>query len=302
MRRRARVTIGIPAYNEKDNIHLLLRYLLAQKTRRVVITEILVVSDGSTDNTVHLARSVKSSKIRVISTKKREGQSATQNTIVKKAKGDILVLLNADVLPGNTYSIERLCTCLLDNPDVGLVGGNTASIPPSSFTEWVLAAAHELKQNIYIRKNKGNNVYLCHGRFRAFTKAVYKKIHWPKHVPEDSYSYFFNRKLGFDFKFCRAATVYFRSPTHIDDHVRQSARFQKGNIALKHHFDADSVDNEFKLPRLLLIRTILSYLVKHPLSTVSYIAISLYVRSVSSRMKVNITVWDVSKSSKKVLT
>lgn len=301
MNSRATVTIGIPAYNEKDNIDILLRHLLEQETSRAVIKEIIVVSDGSTDSTVRKAKSIRSPFIRVISQRVRQGQGAAQNQIAKRAKSDILVLLNADILPINTHLIERLAELILDNPGTGLVGGNTASVHATSVVEWVLGAAHELKQNLYIRKENGNNIYMCHGRVRAFTKAVYSTIVWPTNAPEDAYSYLFSKKLGYNFLFARRATVYFRSPSKLADHIRQSNRFRSGMEALKAYFDPDIINKEFYVPPAAFLRTVIRFLIRHPFSTSLYMLISLYVRLFTSKKTVNLTTWEVAKTSKKVI-
>ena len=49
--KKLRISIGIPAYNEGGNIARLLRSVLGQK-KRELIDEIIVISDGSSDNTV----------------------------------------------------------------------------------------------------------------------------------------------------------------------------------------------------------------------------------------------------------
>ena len=45
------VTIGIPAYNEEQNIGVLLSKLLAQKQIHYKLKEILIYLDGSIDHT-----------------------------------------------------------------------------------------------------------------------------------------------------------------------------------------------------------------------------------------------------------
>ena len=57
-----RVTIGIPAYNEENNIIPLLTSLVNQKTSQVVVEKIIVMSDGSSDNTVGSVKLLKNKK------------------------------------------------------------------------------------------------------------------------------------------------------------------------------------------------------------------------------------------------
>src|SRR3989344_8939516 len=78
-----KVSIGIPAYNEEANIKNLLTALLAQKQENFELLEIIVISDGSDDNTVEQAKSLASEKISVIDGKDRKGQAQRQNEIME---------------------------------------------------------------------------------------------------------------------------------------------------------------------------------------------------------------------------
>jgi len=164
------VTIGIPAYNEKENILLLMTRLLAQKLRQTALQEIIVVSDGSTDTTVDLVRSLDNNKIIIIDRKNRQGLNQTLNEIVRAATGDILVIINADVLPENTAFIEHLIEPMLKDRNIGIVGANTVSMPARSLFERIIANSHNFKQFLY-RRISNDNIYLCHGRARADAPA-----------------------------------------------------------------------------------------------------------------------------------
>lgn len=58
--------------------------------------ELLVVDDCSTDNSLEVLKEL---KIKYIKTEKNSGFSTTTNLGVQKAKGDLVVLLNSDVIP-----------------------------------------------------------------------------------------------------------------------------------------------------------------------------------------------------------
>lgn len=62
--------------------------------------ELLVVDDCSTDNSIEVLKSL---KIKYIKTEKNSGFSTTTNLGVKKAKGDLVVLLNSDVIPQKDF-------------------------------------------------------------------------------------------------------------------------------------------------------------------------------------------------------
>src|SRR3989344_7485395 len=172
MSKKLTVTIGIPAYNEEANIGKLLRVLLAQKQNNFVLKEILVVSDGSTDETDNIVTSFNNPAIHLIRNTKRLGQPKVQNLIADKANTDILVLINADVLPRyKNFLAEIIRSFYIDNK-IGIVGADTLSANSQTFFEKMIITAREFKKSIYEKVNNGSNVYLCHGRARALSKKL----------------------------------------------------------------------------------------------------------------------------------
>lgn len=66
------------------------------------ILEIIIVDDGSWDNSVKLISS-KFPEVKLIKHKKNRGFSAAVNTGARTAKGDLLLLINTDVIPDNNF-------------------------------------------------------------------------------------------------------------------------------------------------------------------------------------------------------
>lgn len=88
------VSILIPAYNAEEWIEDTLRSALAQTWPR---TEIIVVDDGSTDNTLAVARRFESQRVSVIM-QKNQGASAARNNAFAHCHGDYIQWLDADDL------------------------------------------------------------------------------------------------------------------------------------------------------------------------------------------------------------
>ena len=72
------------------------------------IKKIIVVSDGSSDKTVQIARSVKSNKVIVYNFKKREGMTSRLNFMFKKFNTDIFIKIDADLLPINNNLLNEI--------------------------------------------------------------------------------------------------------------------------------------------------------------------------------------------------
>ncbi len=88
------VSILIPAYNAEAWIGDTLRSAIAQTWER---KEIIVVDDGSTDQTLAVARKFESGQLRVI-TQNNQGASATRNNAFAMSKGEYVQWLDADDL------------------------------------------------------------------------------------------------------------------------------------------------------------------------------------------------------------
>lgn len=88
------ISIIIPAYNVEKFIEKAISSCINQSYKNI---EIIVVDDGSTDNTSKLIDKMKDrdNRINVIH-KKNEGVSIARNTGLQNAKGDYIIFLDAD--------------------------------------------------------------------------------------------------------------------------------------------------------------------------------------------------------------
>lgn len=91
------ISIVIPNYNGKDLLKTSLpSILLAFRNPKNKIIEVIVVDDASNDSSVELIEG-KFPEIKLIKHKEHRWFSATVNTGVKVAKGDLVCLLNTDI-------------------------------------------------------------------------------------------------------------------------------------------------------------------------------------------------------------
>ncbi len=185
-------------------------------------------------------------------------------------------MLDADVLPKGKDFIEKIIEPILYK-HASLVGAATVPVKAKTFVEHVLVISHLFKQSLYVGINKGN-VYLCHGRARAFQKSLYKRIRWPEDAPEDAYSYLFCKKEKMQFVFTDKAEVFFRCPTTIAEHAKQRLRFLDGRQGLVKHFGKESVTNAFAIPFFLIIKTWCIYFLHYPVAMTSFLCRNAYVR------------------------
>jgi glycosyltransferase involved in cell wall biosynthesis len=106
------VSILIPAFNAERWIGDTIRSALSQTWRN---KEIIIVDDGSTDNTAAIARSFQGPNLTVV-LKRNEGAAATRNHAYRLAKGQYIQWLDADDLLSPS-KIERQLNALADPAD-----------------------------------------------------------------------------------------------------------------------------------------------------------------------------------------
>lgn len=89
-----KITIGIPVYNEEKYIQKTVESILNQTYSDL---EILIVNDGSTDNTFKVLKKLILQDPRIIViTQENKGISKTRNVILENASGDYITFIDAD--------------------------------------------------------------------------------------------------------------------------------------------------------------------------------------------------------------
>lgn len=92
-----KLSIIIPTYNEEVTIEKILRQVHVATLPKGVSKEIIVVDDGSTDNSLLKIRNLRIKGIKVISHKKNLGKGAAIKTAMKHATGDLIIIQDADL-------------------------------------------------------------------------------------------------------------------------------------------------------------------------------------------------------------
>jgi glycosyltransferase involved in cell wall biosynthesis len=105
--KRVGISAIVAAYNEEATI----ANVLAALTRSPLIDEVIVVSDGSTDDTVDIARSF---DVKTISMRENRGKGYAMRVGVDNASHDILFFVDGDMLNVSDAHIEALVLPVLD--------------------------------------------------------------------------------------------------------------------------------------------------------------------------------------------
>ena len=111
------LTLILPCFNEAERLPRTLATFLAELPPRPGEVEVLVVDDGSTDETFAVASAVaaKDARVRVIRTRPNRGKGFGVRTGVLAAQGELVVFTDADGSYG-PRDVERVLAALTDAP------------------------------------------------------------------------------------------------------------------------------------------------------------------------------------------
>lgn len=112
------VSIIIPVYNAEKYIEETINSAINQTWAN---KEIIIVDDGSTDNSLRIARNFECDSVKVLS-QQNKGASAARNTGLKEAKGEYIQFLDADDLLSKN-KIESQINQLIELPEYLAVCG-----------------------------------------------------------------------------------------------------------------------------------------------------------------------------------
>ncbi|MAT79616.1 MAG: glycosyltransferase [Flavobacteriales bacterium] len=152
-----KVSIIIPVYNEAESITALLKkILLLIEKEKNIIWEILLIDDGSFDNTLELVldKTIDINNINIISLNRNYGQTAAISAGIDKASGDILVTMDAD-LQNDPLDIPILISKL--NEGYAVVSGWRKNrqdkwftrVLPSKIANWLISKISGVKLHDY---------------------------------------------------------------------------------------------------------------------------------------------------------
>jgi glycosyltransferase involved in cell wall biosynthesis len=127
-----KLSILMPVYDEQDRIADAIKQALS--VDYPCETELVVVDDGSRDQTPEVLARVDDPRVRVIAHERNQGKGAAIRTAVDGASGDYMVILDAD-LEYDPADIPKLLEPVLDGRAT-VVYGNRTFGSHSSFSFW----------------------------------------------------------------------------------------------------------------------------------------------------------------------
>jgi glycosyltransferase involved in cell wall biosynthesis len=111
------VSIILPAYNCEKYIAAAVSSILQQVYDNF---ELIVVNDGSTDNTSSILSSISDQRLRILNNERNQGLIFSLNRAIDESKGEFIARMDADDIATNDR-IEKQVHWLLHHPDTAAV-------------------------------------------------------------------------------------------------------------------------------------------------------------------------------------
>lgn len=223
------VSLVVPAYNEGVVIQAAIRSLLELDYPNY---EIIVIDDGSTDDTYEKALSIAAESrivsVRVI-TKKNGGKAEALNTGMSVARGEFV--LNMDGDSKLSKNVIRACVRHFDDPRIGAVAGNVKVINRENIwsniqaLEYVEGLAMARKAQSFVRA-----VNIIPGPLGMFRKSVLQEI---KGYDHDTFAEDCDLTLkllmrGWHIAYEPDAIAWVETPSRLLDLLKQRYRWTRG--------------------------------------------------------------------------
>jgi glycosyltransferase involved in cell wall biosynthesis len=119
-----KVTIGLPFFNPGDRFHYALKSIYAQT---FVDWELILINDGSTDNSPEVAASLRDGRVRYIDDSLNLGLPARLNQIAREARGEVIMRMDSDDLM-HPERLRLLIQALQANPGAQVVHSASISL------------------------------------------------------------------------------------------------------------------------------------------------------------------------------
>ena len=254
-----KITIGVPTFNEEDNIINFIESIKKQNLSPNVIDKILFIDD-SDDKTPDLIDKMKIEnpdlKIELHHNNKRLGASNAWNAIFKKSGGDIIVLLDADI------ELEKNCILNLSNKineTTGLCASNTIPIVQKN-NKYSKASAFIAFWLRSIRLHRVSK-YTTMGRALALHSEDVSDIEIPTDIIAiDLYIQCKMLEKHKKVVYNDEAIVYFKTPLTKSDFLSQVTRAIIGHKQIKKYTKYLSLEISF----IVLLREFLKSSIKYP--------------------------------------
>ncbi len=159
------ISVIIPTYNREADI---LRAVNSVLTQTYAFYEIIIIDDGSTDNTESIIKSINDRRIRYLRSDRNNGVAAARNIGIKNATGELIAFLDSDD-EWSAGMLDTAITCL-DRMEADFVFTNGIIV---NLNKKIHSSTKMLQLNISSKKQIAT--LLFKGNFIATQGVLFKK-------------------------------------------------------------------------------------------------------------------------------
>lgn len=169
-----KLSIVIPAYNEKNTILKIIKKVKKAKTGSIV-KEIIVVDDFSNDGTRDMLKKLRDSSIKILYHKKNMGKGAAIRTGLSSATGSIILIQDAD-LEYDPDEYPKLLKPLIEHKAEVVYGSRLKAIRKNINSMYKLHYFGNIFLTLMTNALYGAKIADMETGYKVFRSGVIKKI------------------------------------------------------------------------------------------------------------------------------
>ena len=224
------VSFIVPAYNEEKTLKETIEHIFNIDYDNVL--EVIVVNDCSSDNTLKIIKELanKYPKIKIIDHKKNKGKAGGLNDGLKIAKGELVVVVDADSYPAS--DCLKKMVGFFDNERIGAVTCPVVARNTNHFMEKLQGI--EYKMIALARKllDYVDSIYVTPGPLAVYRKKALIEVGGfdEKNMTEDIEITWHLTYAGWLRRMCLATSVSSTVPNKLKAWFRQRRRWNVGGL------------------------------------------------------------------------
>jgi len=222
------ISVIVPSYNEEVTIASCIQSLSSLDYPNY---EVIIVDDGSIDKTLEIAKSLETTKIRVVHQENR-GKANALNTGVQLSESEIVVTVDADTTIRRD-GLARVARRFARNPRLGAVAGNIKVEQGSGLLNALQSMEYTVGINL-IRKAESmlRSVMIVPGPMAAMRREAIQSVGL---FSDDTFAEDFDAtmklsKVSYGVEYEENALAYTDVPKSLEDLMKQRRRWYRGMI------------------------------------------------------------------------